>query len=805
MKVFWKYIGLLMAVVFVGCTVADDNDSPIVNSDARELEGIEAVIEGTQGATRAGTVNKLTDYVGRSIFKPGDQIVFTNIRRTTTPLEEFTYPGKNDNYLGIIFQAGDQSGWARTNDGAPERIYWTDAVNDHTFVAYGIPQDSYEWKTYQLTEGSGENVVKKTYYVGSLGNPTQTASTDIIDYSLTSAEQDPYTTAENNTTVYRNPKLDKEDLLIAYDKEMQAEPGGSVALVSFHHALSSVRVVVNISGFSSSSSAADNSTVVSNMRLLHQPTMYLWEQSDWQAQPFRAPTEYAAAEQKMVNKAWTGDENNSTGVPQYDQRKDIKLWIPRPNGAGTNQSKTFTFYGITTPQPKGYISTLDGENVKYQKTELKFDVTYPDPLKPSTLKTHTYTATLPYYVEEEDQDKNVYFEAGYNTTINISLNHKNEKMTVGAEYENWQFVATPDEGTLKKNSTLLQDTERSSVTIVGDEKATIDDATWLYELNNTVYDIYGHTGTETDPYQISTAYQLLSFAYEVTKGNNGAGRDFNGKFIRLDADITLQPTADLTKDEMVQPDVDEDQTDWEAAPDAISWIGIGDADHAFNGTFLGGKRFIYRLKGSPLFYKLGENARIEQLQVNSVHKPDGSAWAVTGGGMYANTNAGLICGCKVVGDVAFNEATAGAFVGTNTGIIWASYHIGLTMSTSAEGTVAVGGLVGSNSGTIASCYHAGKVSGKSGTTTTGGITASNSGTLDNNYYNSTLLTPTYTPQSGVTDNSSSEMTKLQFVTDLNNGIDKWRSTDTEHGGLNHPDYHEHQYVYQPANYPKLNE
>ena len=141
------------------------------------------------------------------------------------------------------------------------------------------------------------------------------------------------------------------------------------------------------------------------------------------------------------------------------------------------------------------------------------------------------------------------------------------------------------------------------------------------------------------------------------------------------------------------------------------------------------------------------------------------------------------------------------------------------MSTSTENSVAVGGLAGSNSGVIASCYHAGKVSGKSGTTT-GGITASNSGTLDNNYYNSTLLTPTYTPDvpegassNGVIPKSSSDMTKQTFVYGeggtetlpkiggLNYGIKQWR---TNHSDKIYDSNYEHHYVYQPANYPKLN-
>ncbi len=811
-----KYIGLLLTIIFAGCTAENDLDISVANADLQELKGIEAVIEsGT--ATRAGTVTPLIDYVGRNDFKGGDKVVFTEIRRTLAPISTFTYPGTGS-YAGIIFEAGSEGGWSRDNtDGGPERVFWTDAVSNHTFIAYGIPQvNSYDWKPYQFTEGSGENAVKKTYYIGSLGDPTVTTITvgeneryDSIDYYLTPAEQTTYTTTENNTTVYKNPKLENEDLVIAYDTEMMAEPGGSVALVKFHHALSSIRVVVNISGFSSSSSAADNSAVVSNMRLLHQPTMYIWEQSEWGAEPCRSEN------QPMINKAWNGSE--TAEGPAYNQRKDIKLWIPRPEGAGQNQSKTFTFYGITTPQPQNFISTLPIETDEgydadhdYRKVELKFDVTYPDPMKPSTNKTHTYTASL----------SNVYFEAGFNTTINISLNHKNEKMTVGAEYENWQFVATPDEGELKKNSTFLQGTDRFEadgttpiVTIVGDQKATIDDATWLYELNGTVYDIYGHTGTEASPYQISTAYQLLSFAYEVKNGNL-----FTGKYIRLDADITLQPTSDKTKAELNETVDGETSQLYTDAPDAIDWIGIGDADHAFNGTFLGGKRFIYRLKGSPLFYNLGANARIEQLQVNTVHKPDGSSYAVDGSGMYANTNAGLICGCKVVGDVAFKGSTVGAFVGTNesTGKVWCCYHVGMTMST--ETAASVGGLVGSNSGIVSSCYQAGKVTG----TTTGGIVSSSTGTLYNNYYNNTLLkSPTFTPTTGVTGKSSSEMTKRDFVEvyttvgegesatetltgGLNYGIEQWRKS-TEDGGFGHTDYHEHYYVYQPANYPKLNE
>ena len=272
----------------------------------------------------------------------------------------------------------------------------------------------------------------KTYYIGAIGNPLSKEGSDsIVNYYIDPYAKDDsgaylYRKKVNNDSVFTNPLLEHEDVVIAYDEKMKAEPGGSVALVRFYHALSSIRVIVNISGFSASSEATDNKAVVSDMKLLHQPTMYIWMQADSMAQPLRAQRVGATiSDQQMVNIAYNG--NKETAGPDFNQRKNIKLWIPQPKGSGSNQSKTFTFYGITTPQPQDYITTFDSHSADsiYRKAELKFTVTYPDTLKPDEMKDHVYTASL----------KDVYFKAGYNTTINISLNHKNEEMTIGAEYE----------------------------------------------------------------------------------------------------------------------------------------------------------------------------------------------------------------------------------------------------------------------------------------------------------------------------------------------------------------------------------
>ena len=669
----------LKYILFVALTACTAKEPLVV--DHPEIKGIQAWIAGgEEPATRAGTVTKLSDYVGRSKFKGGDRAVFTNIRRTSYPILEFTYPGSGS-YEGVVFEAGNGGGWTRAQDtDGPERIYWTDAVSAHTFVAYALPQtDDFDWRMHTETLGTDE----ATYYVGSLGNPSDNGAVD-----------------------YRsgNELIEKEDLLICYDQNVTAEPGGSVALVKFGHAMSSVRVVVDINGFSAGASAVDNKTVVSNMKLLNQPTLYIWQQSNGIVRPLRS------------------------GDPYYDEdrRKDVFLWIPNPEGVGKNQAKTFTFYGITTPQP-----------LNYGKTQLSFDVTYPDPLDPSKAKTHTYTATL----------QDVFFESGYNTTLNISLNHLNETMTVGAEYEDWLFVSTPDQSQLKKNSTFLHDSKRSSVTIVTDANATADDATWLYSLQGTVYDIYGHDGTQAHPYQISTAYQLLSFAYEVQNG-----RTFAGQYVSLDADITFE----------------------------VPWIGIGASGHVFEGTLVGGHRFIYGLSGESLFYGLGADAKVDQLQVST-------GGTVNRGGVFAGVNEGLISGCRVVGDVTLGGSYSGAFVSENKGVLFASYHVGST-----QGTGSVGGLVGKNAGTVIGCYHAGQVSG----TNVQGIVASNTGTVRCSFYNKTLL-PGAAEMDGVTGFTSAEMTKQAFTDALNEGIAAWRTE--------HPSYDNHYYVHQPANYPKLNE
>ena len=308
----------MLTAILAGCTVEDGVDNGKVQSEAIEMQGFKAVIEGSSfiAGTRGDVTALDNANAGRTEFASGDHIVFTNIQRTANSIDTYTYSDIDFSYNG--------STWSKETV-SPTNLYWSDATSGHTFKAYSLPQGSFDWAE---SEGS---------YIGTLGTG------DDVDYSTLEA-------------------LKNEDLLIAYSTNIA--PSTSGPTISFHHALSSVRVVVTINDF-------PEGATVTDMMLLHQPTKYVWDQTSWGVSP----------------------------VTTDQIRKDLKLYIPTPAGV----SNVFTFYGITTPQIKTYI---DNQEDPYQKVELTFKVNYTES---STAKTQNYSIS----------QSNVYFEAGYNTTITI--------------------------------------------------------------------------------------------------------------------------------------------------------------------------------------------------------------------------------------------------------------------------------------------------------------------------------------------------------------------------------------------------
>ncbi len=632
LRIDMKLHKLLSLTVALSLLVAcDTNDEALVPDEALQINGITATLSSTQAATRAES----TLGVGRTAFADGNVIVFTTIKRTKYPLDNFTYSNIQYSYNG--------SGWARSSNGTtndPEKIYWSDVTSAHTFTGFCLPSSSYYWQTVTT-----DNIVT---YKGELGYGVDDKGT--IDFSTD------------------NESIIDEDLLVSHSKNVKPETGGASAQVDFKHALSNVCVVVNVTGFATNS--LDKKVDVTDMVILNQPCVFTWGADTTTLSTFNV----------------TDTSNNKI--------KNIKLL--RKSVSGENEDKTFVFYGLTTPQNADYRK-INGNS---DKLSFKFTVTYPNAIDNTQTDTHTYQGT----VSDE-----VLFNSGKCTTINVSLNHKNEKMLVDVNYTDWNYVSTPDLGELRKKSTYMTLT-KDDVKIHSTDGVTIDNATWLYTNGNEVYDVYGNDGnTAATAYRITSAAQMLAFAQEVNNAYT-----FKDKYVRLDADITMQKSATAT---------------------GYSWIGIGDANNAFQGTFLGGDRYINRLYGSPLFVNLGAYACVEQLYITAIGE--------VSTGALAGTNAGIIGGCKVIDDVTLSGTTAGALVGTNssTGTIHACYYTG------------EGNLIGTDSGTTKGCYQANQLT---------SLTNSALSTLVTTF--NTNLTTWYSD----TSNSGKFKSKFQFTYTIGN-------------------------------------
>lgn len=698
-----QILPILACVFLFSCAQDHEIADEKQYADAVELTGIETVI-GSMISTRAndnGVVVKkrTTGYIGREVFVGNDQMTITKFQRTAAPIKDYSYSA-------LAFSSNDDGAWNRTT-ADPERIYWTDNANHHTIIGYSCPQAWYtgdgEQKTLSEDKWKSNQEGDNVNYFGQF-NHTE----GVVDFS-------------------DSTKIVNEDLLLTYSDSMQCEPGGYVAKLHYKHALASVKVVVNIMNFAPDENSEDAKTQVSNLELLNQPWKYKWAQ-------IPVPS---------VN----GIDHPGWGVQKLSPSADeiqgvtIKTWLRDAAGIGTGRNKTFTFKSLVVPG-------------KQDEFEMEFKVEYPKAIDPSQTEEKTYTAKL-------KPEAGVFFEPGKTTTINISLNHANEEITIGAEYIDWENAETPDQTNLSKYSTFLSTTERSAVTIADDAKATIEDATWLYKDKNNenkLVDIYGNDGSATSPFIIKTALQFLSFAYEVKNG-----RDFDGLNIKLDASLVLQSDT--------EPSDDSSLDKWAKT----SWIGIGDDSHPFNGTFIGTTRYVRYLKGAPLFANIGAQGKVCGLTLENV-------LGVTSGGMLAGTNAGTICACIANINTTNSFSAFSGLCGTNTGSIVACGTIGPDNATEATA-----GICSTNSGNIIACY--------SGIKSKAGVAASNSGSITGCFYDIDKASGAATDGStGMT----TELMQLQsFVTTLNNAIDSWCGTDE-----NKAHFASHQFQYRAAYYPK---
>ena len=723
-----KYAITAMTAALLAIASCSEQNMPGVNDDCdpRLLTGINALM----GQSESRAYVPLTDpnYIGRKDFTNGDKLVFTTIKRTKIPIETYTYAGIVWNRTG--------GGWNRDkNDGQPENIYWSDGESVHTFTAYSLPVGNFAWEEHS------------NYYFGKLGNFTTDDAT-AIDYCSTFGSDFSIAPADSGSI-----KLRRDDLVLSHKTDLVADPGGSIATVRFNHALSFVYIKVNINGFAASSTAEDTKSRVHDMEILSQPIYYKWNKASSAAEPLNG-----------------SESEKPDWITDAAATKTLKACIFNPKGQNNNQYKEFIFTSLAVP------TTEAGRTM-----QMRFKVTYPDPLRPNTATvTKTYVAKL--------NDVKLY--AGKRTQINITLHHTDETMTVGAEYHDWEFVSTPDNSNLTKKSTFLSYVSRDSVTIHTESKATEDDATWLYYKRDTngdiqkdandkdiILDVYGNDGTERKPYIIATADQLLSFAYEV-KG----GFDFSGKCVKLDAAITMQPKL----------------TTQATDASAVQWIGIGDNEHAFNGKFLGYSRQLSGLLGKPLFIKTGKYAFVEHISLKNV-------LGVDGGGAAVETNGGILGACIIEGDVIYTSTTGtetycGSLAAVNeaTGHILSCVHIG-----EVQGPGYVGGLVGLNKGHIVASYHTGYVISTSGENSKvyGTVAKSDNGKVFGIYFNSDYL-----PGSNeLGAQSTSDLQSESFVTDINVCKLNYINEGTASTGLSEQMLQhykdEHNFHYRPGAYP----
>lgn len=731
----------IYAVAILVLSSCKDEASSIITEGQENglvLSGINATIIGGDGlsgseTTRAALSNRLSysnDYIGRSDFKPNEKIVLTTFKRTANTIADYFYTN--------ILYSEVNSAWNRIDsyDGYEkrERIYWSDNASPHTCIGFCTPNSWIDTNTtgtvaYRSDKWHKEgttNVYTGAFTlteepVGTGGNTRQ-----VVDFTAANDDLEDISSSNTNKIDRTGTKLQNEDLLLYHKLDQQADIGGMTATLGFRHALASLRVIIDIREFAANQK--DKETRIYNLELLNQPYKYKWTQTE--------------VEYELYKKGETGlkPEKIGWGVQKNgDETTTIKTWQPRPAGEGSGEDRIFTFYSLIVP---GIQQTL---NMRYM-------VNYPDALT-NEPKENTYQASL----NIPQAEGGIRFIPGYTTTVRVSLNHAGEPIYIGAEFIDWENVETPDQSELQKVSTFLDTNDMTEVTMASQLTATKEDATWLYYETNadgskTLKDIYGHVGSEADPFIIKNARQILSFAKEV---NNG--RTFNGLYVKLEADLFLQPENNESK--------------W-----TIEWPGIGNGTSKyFDGTFLGGMRIIKLLKGKPLFDRIGPNAHIETLQLDDVIGP------IEGNGCLANMNDGILNGCLVSAKnnkvVQLNSTGnySGFVCGENKGTIVACKAQGDFNSKSQSSA----GITGNNSGTIVASIAINTItSSYSGTKAFGGIYANNtsSGVIEYCRFDKDKMKDV-TPVDAVNGLTTTEMQKENVVTELNNTISAWCSTD----------------------------
>ena len=218
---------------------------------------------------------------------------------------------------------------------------------------------------------------------------------------------------------------------------------------------------------------------------------------------------------------------------------------------------------------------------------------------------------------------------------------------------------------------------------------------------NTIWAYSGGSGTQSDPYLVSSKADLIALGMNVG--------DYD-KCFKMTSDIDLSGETFTTA--VISPDTDTDMTF-----DGTSFTGLFDGN-GFKITYLTIENQNY---DTGLFGYIGEGGVVKNLGIENCDISGGDSY--TGG--LCGLNEGTIADCYATGTVSGSFST-GCLCGGNWGTISGCYATG-TVDGSSYST---GGLCGLNGSVITNCYATGSVDGMEDT---GGLCGENDALITNSY------------------------------------------------------------------------
>lgn len=232
----------------------------------------------------------------------------------------------------------------------------------------------------------------------------------------------------------------------------------------------------------------------------------------------------------------------------------------------------------------------------------------------------------------------------------------------------------PDED--KKDEENKDEQPAEEIDTLEDEGENAVDAVTVWD-GSTATQFADGTGTESDPYQISTGAELAWLAAQVNAGTN-----YSGEYFTLTSDIRLN--AD----------------DVPTAGDSLnSWTSIGNANaKKFQGTFDGDGHTISGLyinnavQNQGLFGYVGRGGVVQNLVVAGRVTATGQNYV---GGIVARLNGGTVQNCGFYGAVTAGTSYTGGVVGSGSATNCWYYR--------TDDGASVLGVYGARSGT--NCYH----------------------------------------------------------------------------------------------------